>query len=80
MKVTESNSLISDKPVYREIVNLEKGGPRHCVEMPCNTEQVRMFHNSEWAYQRHRLCYKCDVSLWFYLYPCGFDTTPYEYH
>ena len=32
-------------------------------------------YNSEWAYQRHRLCYKCDVSLWFYLYPCGFDTT-----
>ena len=23
--------------------------------------------NSEWAYQRCRPCYKCDVSLWFYL-------------
>lgn len=44
MQVTESNPLISDKQVYREIVNLDKGGPRHCVEMPRNTEQVRMFH------------------------------------
>ena len=32
-----------------------------------------ILYNSEWAYQRHRLCYKCDVSQWFYLYPCGFD-------
>ena len=44
MQVTESNPLISDKQVYREIVNLEKGRPRHCVETPWNTEQVRMFH------------------------------------
>ena len=36
--------------------------------------------NSEWAYQRHHPCYKCDVSLRFYLYPCGFDTTLYESH
>ena len=34
--------------------------------------------NSEWAYQRCCPCYKCDVSLQFYLYPCGFDTTLHE--
>ena len=40
MQVTESNSLKTDKQVYREIVNLGRGGPRHCVETPRNTEQV----------------------------------------
>uniref|UniRef100_A0A1X7VBC5 Uncharacterized protein n=1 Tax=Amphimedon queenslandica TaxID=400682 RepID=A0A1X7VBC5_AMPQE len=39
-KVTEGNSLQTDKQVYREIVNLDRGGPRHCVETPRNSEQL----------------------------------------
>ena len=38
--MAESNSLKTDKQVYKEIVNLDRGGPRHCVETPRNTEQV----------------------------------------
>lgn len=45
----ESNPLKSNKEIYRDIINSDEGGPRHCIETPRNIEQVNVniaFHAS----------------------------------
>ena len=35
-----SNVLKPTKQVYRDIINMDQGGPRHPVQTPRNAEQV----------------------------------------
>uniref|UniRef100_A0A1X7T231 SWIM-type domain-containing protein n=1 Tax=Amphimedon queenslandica TaxID=400682 RepID=A0A1X7T231_AMPQE len=51
-KVCESNPLKSNKEIYRDIINSDEGGPRHCIETPRNIEQVKNFRDTQSRSQR----------------------------